>query len=399
MRVVIVGGGLAGFTVAQELRKLGSEATITLVEPGGLPYDRPPLSKDYLRGKATAEQLAFVEAAWFTQNSVELVDARVAEVDPAELVVVLEDGTRLEADEIVLATGGRPRRLPIPGGDLDGIHHLQTRAQADALATELVAGRRIGIVGAGLIGSEVASTAVEAGCQVTLVSSSPLPCIPLWGRPLAERLHRMHTEAGIHVLTGVPHEVERTADGFRLLVSHEQEVEVEVLLVAIGSENESELAEAAGLTVDGGIVVDERQQTSHPHVYAVGDVARMVRADGSLAPGHGHWESAMRSGQRVAAVLTDSPLPEQVASWMWSDRHGVHAEAVGNLSGGQLVSREVDGVVQASFNLDITGRMVGAASIDGGPTVRAARRIIDRGIVVDVEQLADPSVPLKKLAK
>ncbi|GAB2489820.1 FAD-dependent oxidoreductase [Luteococcus sediminum] len=399
MRVAIVGGGLAGFTVAQELRKLGSDATITLVDPQGLPYDRPPLSKDYLRGRATAEQLAFVEQSWFDQNSVELVTGRVTEVDPTNLGVVLEDGSRIEADEVVLAIGGLPRRLPVPGGDLDGICHLQTRAEADALRAELVEGRRVGIIGAGLIGSEVASTAVEAGCEVTLVSSSPLPCIPLWGRPLAERLHQMHADAGITVLTGVPHAVERTVDDFRVELSGDQVLEVETLLVAIGSENEAPLAEAAGVAVDGGITVDERQQTSVPHLYAVGDIARVVRADGSLAPGHGHWESAMQSGQRLAAVLAGAPVPEPVAPWMWSDRHGVHAEAVGNLAGGQLVSRVLDGVVQASFNLDITGRMVGAACIDGGQTVRAARRIIDRGIVVDAEQLADPSLPLKKLAK
>lgn len=398
-QVVIVGGGLSGFTTAQELRKNGSDAAITIIDPEGLPYDRPPLSKEYLTGHMPAEKLPFAQQDWYDQNDVRLVTGRVAAIDSKELTVSLDGGEVIDADEIVLAMGGRPRQLPVPGGDLEGIRTLTTKAQADKLRSEMGPGRRVGIVGAGLIGSEVASTAIKEGAEVTLISSSPLPGIPLWGRPLAERLHNMHSEKGIRVINAVPHSVELVGDVFHVELSCDETVEVDTLLVSIGTVNECALAEAAGVTVDGGIIVDERQQTSIPHVWAVGDVARMLRADGSVVPGHGHWETAMKSGQRLAAVLTDKPGPELVAPWMWSDRHGVHAEAVGGLAGGQLITREVDGVPVASFNLDINGRMVGAAAIDGGNTVRAARRIIDKGIIVDPEKLADATIDLKKLAR
>ncbi|MEL4358964.1 MULTISPECIES: NAD(P)/FAD-dependent oxidoreductase [unclassified Luteococcus] len=399
MKVVIVGGGLAGFTTAQELRKLGSEAEITIIDPEGLPYDRPPLSKEFLTGQQPAEKLPFVPQEWYEENGVTMITGRATAIDGKELTVTLADGQVLEADEIVLAMGGRPRPLPIPGGELPGICTLVTRSQASQLREQLTPGRRICIIGAGLIGSEVASTAVAAGCDVTLVSSSPVPGVPLWGRPLAERLHQMHTDKGIRVINAVPHEVEQAGEGFRVHLSCEETVEADTLLASIGTVNECELAETAGVTVDGGIIVDQRQQTSIPHVWAVGDVARMLRPDGSVVPGHGHWETAMHSGQRLAAVLTGGSVTEPAAPWMWSDRHGVHAEAVGGLAGGQLITREVDGVPVASFNLDIEGRMVGAAAIDGGNTVRAARRIIDRGIIVDPEKLADASIDLKKLTR
>ncbi len=162
----------------------------------------------------------------------------------------------------------------------------------------------------------------------------------------------------------------------------------------------SSLAAAAGIKTDNGVIVDRNQLTSHPNVYAVGDLARTQTEAGELLRRGEHWEHAMNTGATAAAALLDQEPPLHGASWFWSDRHGVHVEGVGEMNAeGHTVLRLVDGEPVAAFRLDAGGRMLGAAAIDGGLTIRAARRIIDKGIVVDAEALADPSVPLKKLAR
>ena len=399
--VAIIGGGLAGFTTAQSLRASGYTGTVTIIDPEGTPYDRPPLSKDYLAGKADAEQLGFVPADWYAENSVEVAPHRVDSIDPDSGIVRCADGSRTQAEAIVLALGGRPRMLPVPGGDLPGLHVLRTRADADALRGELAAGRRVCIIGAGLIGAEVASTAVDVGCEVTLIDPVKIPLTAAVGVELANRLHAMHEEHGVQVVEGMTSSITHGEEGYVVTTEGPTagEFPADVVLVAVGIVPNTELASTAGLDVDNGILVDPAQKTTHPRVWAVGDAARIRTADGILLRRHEHWESAMRSGETAAASILGRDLPRHGAAWMWTDRYGHHVEAIGDMTAGEPVVRTDNGSPSAEFRLDADGTMVGAAAIDPGTTIRAARRIIDRGIVVDQVQLADSSVPLKKLAR
>lgn len=398
--VLIIGGGLSGFTTAKDLRSRGFAGELAIIDPEGAPYDRPPLSKEYLKGVKGAEDIALAPEQWFVDNQVRIITATATVLEPETGTVTLSDGNVLQAERIVLATGGRARRLSIPGGDLPGVLELRTKDDADVLRSRLDDEKHLVIIGAGLIGAETASAAQGFGARVTLVDPVAVPLVPAVGPDLAAHLHAMHAENGVETLTGIPQEITFDGESYTVVLASGQEISCDVVLVGIGITAATELAEAAGLECDNGVLVDERGATSHPRVFAVGDSARTRQADGVLLRRAEHWEHAMNAGSTVAAAILDLDLPVHGASWFWSDRHGVHVEGVGTMHGeGIHVIREVEGKPVAAFLLDAEGHMLGASAIDGGLTVRAARRIIDRKIKVDVEQLADPTLALKKLAR
>ncbi|MEE1620931.1 NAD(P)/FAD-dependent oxidoreductase [Zafaria sp. J156] len=423
--VVVIGGGVAGFATARELRARGHTGRLAIIDPEGLPYDRPPLSKQYLMGTQDAARLAFEPAEWFAAHGIEVVHGTAAALDPAAGRVTLEDGTTTDAGAVVLAPGAAARRLDIPGADHPGVLELRTRADADRLRPHLRPGARIVVVGGGLIGAEAASAALALGATVDLVEPVDPPLVPVVGPDLARRLHAMHAERGIRVHGSVPVAItppgaaspslSTPSDGVRpaggagpgvvpgprrVLLADGTALEADAVLVGIGIVPRTALAEAAGLAVEDGILVDAAGRTSHPRVFAVGDAARTRLADGTLLRRAEHWEAALNSGTTAAAALLRQAPPAHGAPWFWSDRHGVHVEGVGRMAGaGTHVVRVEGGVPVAAFLVDDGGRLAGCAAVDGGLTVRAARRIIDRGIPVDPAQLADPSVPLKKLAR
>lgn len=437
--VAIIGGGVAGFTVARQLRSRGFEGEITMVEPQGLPHDRPPLSKGYLLGTQTLEQIQFEPQEWFDENRVKLIEATAvplgaaAETDGATKTdgtiktdgavkandtvkaagaapaVRLSNGEAVVADRIVLATGGSARKLPVPGGELEEVLQLRTRTDADLLRESISPGTRVVIVGAGLIGAEAASTLLELGADVTLVEPALPPLVPAVGPVLAEHLHAMHAGHGIDVIHDAPARIDLDGTERVVTLTDGTQVRADQVLVGIGITPNTALAERLGLEVNDGVLVDECQRTSNPAIFAVGDAARIRTAEGELLPRAEHWENAMNSGARAAAaILGQEPSPAEsvhAAAWFWSDRHGVHVEGVGSLvagseNGTQFVHRfNEDGSPQATFLLNPDGTMAGCAAVDGGLTVRAARRIIDQGLVVPPDALADPSVPLRKLAR
>ncbi|MDK1361470.1 FAD-dependent oxidoreductase [Arthrobacter sp. zg-Y1219] len=398
--VLIAGGGMAGFAAARELRSRGFGGRVTIIDPEGLPYDRPPLSKEYLLGTRSSEQILLAGEAWYQEQGIAILAGKAAGLKPDEGIVLLEDGRELAADKIVLATGAAARRLEIPGGELETVLGLRNRTDADRLRSRLHPGVRLVIIGAGLIGAETASTALAVGAEVTLIDPVDPPLVPAVGHALAQRLHRMHAARGIRAVTAVPAAIVGDGTGYRVEVEGSTAIHADVILVGIGIVPETALATSAGLDTDNGILVDDRQRTSHPNVYAVGDAARTRHSDGTLLRRAEHWEHARNTGATAAAALLGQDLPVHGASWFWSDRHGVHVEGVGSMVGeGHTVTREIDGVPVASFRLAADGRMEGCAAIDGGFTVRAARRIIDRRILVDPARLADPGVDLRKLAR
>ncbi|MCX4091052.1 NAD(P)/FAD-dependent oxidoreductase [Nocardia sp. alder85J] len=425
--VVVVGGGIAGVSTVAALRSGGFTGEITLVDAGEFPYDRPPLSKDFLAGSKSLAEIALQPPQWFDDNKIRLLTRTTAIALRAGAgEVELSGGGPVRADRVVLATGGRAARPPIPGGDSDRVHVLRTAEDAQRLRAALGPGIRLLVVGAGLIGAETASTAVDLGCEVTLVDPVSPPLAGVVGTEIAAWLHEMHTARGISLRRAGVAELRETAAGIeatftapgpvaprtsftepdsavpqRLFTGADSAVPqtFDAVVLGVGMVPDTALAAAAGLDIDRGILVDRRQVTSHPAVLAVGDPAR-VRDGGVLLPRTEHWEAAQRDGQRAAATILGAPVPVDGIPWFWTDRHHRHVEAIGSMSGAdRVVHRGVPGESPfAAFGLR-DGRVIAAVAVDDSKAVRAARRLADGGIPVDPDRLADPGTDLRKLLR
>lgn len=399
----IIGGGIGGFTVAKELREAGYEGSVTIIDPHGLPYDRPPLSKEILTGAKTPEDLHFVPESWYTDNKVEVLQATVSRIDPVDKLLVLDDGSTRPYDALVLATGGHARRGPTPGFNDDGIIVLRTREDALVLKGALRPGKTLGIIGAGLIGAEVASSARELGAEVILIDPAPVSLVPAVGPELAQRLHDLHAAHDVRFINATTSAVRREGDRYVLEIDGHDSIEVDHVLLSIGLIPDEILAVSAELECDGGVLVDHEQRTSSPDIWAVGDCVRHRNADGSLERRHEHWEAAMNEAAAAAASIAGKPAPKETAPWFWSDRYGVHVEGVGSMTAeGTTVIRpdpQDEGQPAVAFRVTPDNKLVGSASFNDSMAVRAARRIIDRNLDVDPDKLADPSIPVKKLAR
>lgn len=396
--VVVVGGGMAGFSALSELRAKGFEGSLTLVEAGGMPYDRPPLSKDFLLGDKDATALHFADEAWYRDRSIELVlGRRAVALDADAGAVTLDDGTVVTADVILLATGGTPRALPVPGGDLGGVFVLRDLEDAEKLKNVMSDGARVAVVGAGLIGAEAAASLKHLGAEVTIVDPVELPLAPVIGDELATLLHSAHEAHGVRVVASGVDGIERTdAGGLRVHLSNGDAVEADLVLVGIGIVPSVGLAEAAGLEVANGVVVDRFQRTSHPRVFAAGDSSR--RRDAARRAEH--WEAAQFSGKVAAAGILGIEPPAEDAEWFWSDRYDLHLECVGTLVGpGDIVVRGSEGELPIAVFRIVDGLLVGAASVNDSMAVRAARRLMAGAVPVNAEELADTSVNLRNLLK
>ncbi|MFG2966851.1 MULTISPECIES: NAD(P)/FAD-dependent oxidoreductase [unclassified Streptomyces] len=396
-RIVIAGGGIAGVSTAAALRKGGFDGELTLVDAGEFPYDRPPLSKDFLAGTKDIKQIALQPSQWYDDQDVRLVNRTVvAALRPAEGRVELADGRLLPADRVVLATGGGAARPPIPGADSDRVHVLRTADDADRLRTALAPGARVLVVGAGLIGAEVASTAVRLGCQVDLVDPVAVPLAGALGLDLAAWLHGLHTRHRVTARQSVVESFTERRTGIEVRFTSSAVPELyDAVVLGVGMVPCTELAQLAGLDVERGILVDAGQVTSNPAVLAVGDPAR-TRGQNRTE----HWEAAQHDGARAAATLLGSAAPEPSVSWFWTDRHARHVEAVGHMDAASdtVLRGSFDGPSCAVFGLR-DGHVVAAASVDDPAAVRAARRMIDRRIPADAARLADPSVKLRDLLR
>lgn len=399
-RVVIAGGGIAGVSTAAALRAGGYDGDITLVDAGEFPYDRPPLSKDFLKGGKDVKDIALMPERWYGDQSVRLVArTSVTDLRTDTGTVDLSDGTSISADHVVLATGGRPARPPIPGADSRRVHVVRFAEDADRLRPALVPGARVLVVGAGLIGAEVASTAVDLGCEVLVTDPVSPPLAAVLGPEIADWLHGVHASRGVTVLCqGVESFTER-ADGVEARFPDGRARVVDVVVLAVGLAPETRLAESAGLEADRGIVVDARQVTSNPAVLAVGDLVR-VRRDGTVLARAGHWESAQDDGRRAAATILGQDAPPERAPWFWTDRYGLHVEVVGHMGGATttVVRGQVGEPSFAAFALE-RNHVVAAVAVNDSTAARAARRMIDRRITVDALHLADPATDLRRLLR
>ena len=329
---LIVGGGLAGALAAQTLREEGFDGRITLLgdEPHR-PYERPPLSKDYLQGNADRDSIFVHPEPWYIDHAVELcLGTAVASLDPASRTVTTATGVRLGYDKLLLATGSTPRRLSLPGSDLDGVHYLRSVDDSERIKAGFVKAHRVAIIGAGWIGLETAAAARNAGLDVTLLEHAELPLLRVLGpetAPIFADLHRDHgvdlrCQVAVAELTGSNGAVTG------VMLSDGSRIDADMVLVGIGITPNTELAAAAGLHVDNGIIVEEHLRTSDPDIYAAGDVANAYNPRLGRHLRVEHWANARRQGATAAKAMLGHQTRRHPTVVLLlrpvRPRHGVH---------------------------------------------------------------------------
>ncbi|HRI50734.1 MAG TPA: FAD-dependent oxidoreductase [Pseudomonadota bacterium] len=409
--IVIVGAGHAGSELASALRKRGHAGRIILVgEEAHLPYQRPPLSKGFLLGKVAQSQLYLKTQAIYEQNSIELRPAtRVVSIDRTSQELTLASGERLAYGKLVLATGSRPRRLGFPGVELARLGNLlclRTIADAEALREKLQPGRRLVVIGGGYIGLEVAAVAVQQGLQVTVVEALPRLLARVTGAEVAAFIEKTHRAHGVSFRLGTTvAELELDPEGsqVRAVVTAgpdgAERLAVDLVLLGVGIVPNSELAAAAGLAVDNGIVVDEYAQTSDPAILAIGDCTSQPSPH---TGGRVRLESvpnAMEQARVAAATLTGQPEASTAVPWFWSEQYGFRLQMVGLSTGhDRCVTRQSpDGKEILAFYLK-EGRLIAADVIGKPADFAAARRLVASRAALDPARLADASVALGELA-
>jgi 3-phenylpropionate/trans-cinnamate dioxygenase ferredoxin reductase component len=329
---VIVGASLAGAKAAQELRERGFDGRVVLVgAEHERPYERPPLTKDYLRGESEREKTYVHAAGFYAENDIELETGIAATaIDPAAARVTLADGRVLGFDRLLLATGAGPRRIEVDGAALDGVHYLRTLADCDILRERLDAGGRVVVVGAGWIGSEFAASARQRGMDVTIVDPVALPNERIFGREIGAFYRDVHVKHGVEMVLGEgvaallgEHAVTavRTSGG--------REIACDFVVIGIGVTPRAQLAQEAGLDVDNGVLATDALETSAPNVFAAGDV---VRAD---HPFYGerirleHWANALNQGPAAARSMLGEKTSYDRIPYFYSDQYDVAMEYSG----------------------------------------------------------------------
>ncbi|GGF32547.1 pyridine nucleotide-disulfide oxidoreductase [Microbacterium sorbitolivorans] len=402
--VVIIGGGLAGAKTAEALREREYAGAVTLVAAEEqLPYERPPLSKDYLAGKAPFDDAAVHTAEWYTDNRVDLrLGVRATGIDAADHRVTLDDGTALPYDKLVLATGSAVRRLPLDGADAENVHYLRTVEDSDAIRASFGDGKRLVIIGGGWIGLEVASSARAAGTTVTVLEGSSLTLLRVLGDEVARVFAGLHRSNGVDLRTeakvsGIVTDGGR-ATGVRL--EGGETIPADAIVIGIGVSPVTEIAEAAGLAVDNGVLVDASLRTSDPDVYAVGDIANHDH------PVLGHrirverWATALNQPAVAAAALLGDDVEYTELPYFFTDQYDLGCEYIGHANGaesevvirGDLESREF-----VAFWLDEHAHIQAAMNVNVWDVIDEIKPLIAERRVVDPKRLADPAVPFARL--
>jgi 3-phenylpropionate/trans-cinnamate dioxygenase ferredoxin reductase subunit len=397
---VIVGAGHAGGSVAAFLRQFGHDGEIVLIGEEPLaPYQRPPLSKAWLKGEADSESLLLRPESFYAEHGIELrVATRVRAIDRAARTVSLGNGGEVAYDALVLATGSSNRKLPIPGADHPDVLELRTAADADRVKAALTPGRRLVVVGAGYIGLEVAASARALGCEAVVLEREDRVLARVASEPLSRFFEAYHRERGVEIVVGAAvTAIEPQARGARL--SDGRVVEGDVTLVGVGAQANDALASAAGLVCDGGIVVDLEARTSDPAIYAVGDCTRRPLP---LYGAAGRLESvpnALEQAKQAAAAIAGTPPPAGEVPWFWSDQYDVKLQIAGvPVDPDRLIVR--GDPAEARFAVfHLKGDVVQAVeAVNAPPEFMAGRQLIAKRAPVDPARLADLAVSMKAVA-
>jgi 3-phenylpropionate/trans-cinnamate dioxygenase ferredoxin reductase component len=398
---VIVGASLTGAKAAETLRAEGFEDRLILIgaEPER-PYERPPLSKDYLRGEAEEEPYVHAEA-FYAEQEIELrTSTEVTGLDLPSSEVELADGESLRYDALLLATGAEPRPIPVPGADLAGVHYLRDLADSRAIGEKLQAGVRVAVVGGGWIGAETAASARQKGAEVTLIEHAEVPLERVLGPEVGLLFRELHQDHGVEVLGKTGVESFEGADSVqRVITSNGRGIEADLVIVGVGVAPRTALAEAAGLVVDNGITVDASLRTSTPNVFAAGDVANAHHP----FYGHGvrveHWANALNQGPAAARSMLGQEVSYDEIPYFFSDQYDLGMEYGGYATEwdevvfrGDVESREF-----IAFWLH-RGRVEAGMNVNVWDVNEPIRALVRSRQSVDVNLLADPEAPLSEVS-
>jgi 3-phenylpropionate/trans-cinnamate dioxygenase ferredoxin reductase subunit len=408
---VIVGASLAGAKAAETLRTEGFDGRVVLIgEETERPYERPYLSKEYLRGDKPAAKLYVHDEGFYADNDIELLTGtRVESLDPGAREVTLADGSTMAYSRLLLATGAAPRRLALPGADLPGVRYLREMADSDALRAAITAASRVVVIGAGWIGSEVAASARQLGAEVAVVGPEAVPLERVLGPEVGGVYRDLHAEHGVdlHLSTQIEAIVGNgAAQGVRTIDG--SVIEGDLVVVGVGASPRDELAREAGLTVENGIVVDEFLRTSAPDVFAAGDVAATWNARYNKRIRLEHWANALNQGPAAARNMlsqdSTAGTEHQLTAYaklpyFYSDQYDLGMEYNGYATEWDRVVLRGDASAREFIAFWISnGRVLAGLNANIWDQGDAIKALIRGGATVDSDALADPSVPLDDLA-
>lgn len=399
--IVVVGASLAGATAVTVLRDEGYDGRVILIgaetEP---PYERPPLSKELLRGERTFEDALVRPASWYGEHDVEArFGTRVVQIDPGANEVVVAGGEHVPYDRLVVATGGRNRKLEVPGAGLPGVFDLRSVGDAVAIREAATSGARVVCVGMGFIGAEVAASLRSVGCDVTVVEIFETTLYRILGPEIGRVLEGIHRDHGVTM--HFSDSVERFEGGGRLervVTSSGKEIEADVAVIGVGTEPAVEIMAGTGLDQGGGIPVGPTLETSVPGLFAVGDVARHdhpvfgpIRVE--------HYDNAIKMGEHVARAILGSADVFDDPHWFWSDQYDSRIEMAGYAPtwARMIVRGSLEQRSFCAFLVDADGVVRSTVSLDRKRDVRRSFALIRAKVAPDPSALADPETDLRTL--
>jgi 3-phenylpropionate/trans-cinnamate dioxygenase ferredoxin reductase subunit len=402
--IVIAGAGHAGGSAAAMLRQLGWTGAITLIGEEPLPpYQRPPLSKAWLKGEATAESLALRPAKFYPDATIDLrLGIRVTGIDPATKTVSLSDGGALAYDYLILALGARARRLPLPGADLAGVLELRSAADADRLKAALYPGAKLAVIGGGYIGLEAAASARALGAEATVIERESRVLARVACPILSDFFQDFHRAQGVTIEVDAQVDALEGADGHitGVRLGDGRLIPCDVALVGVGAVANDELAREAGLSCHNGIVVDLAARTDDPSIFAIGDCTSRPLP---LYERMGRLESvpnALEQAKQAAAMICGKPPPAPEVPWFWSDQYDLRLQIAGiPFDTTEIAVRgDVAAGKFALFHLTADGTVQAVEAVNAAPEFMGGRRIIAKRKRLTRARIEDMSVSMQELA-
>ena len=398
---VIVGGGLAGAKAAEALRERDFDGKVVLLaDEEYLPYERPPLSKEFLAGKKSLGDFTVHDADWYRDNKIDLrFGTEALAIDPTAHTVTLSDDTSLHYQKLLLATGSRSRWLTVPGADSTGVHYLRTFGDASNLDTTLKEGTSLAVIGAGWIGLEVAASARQRGVDVTVVETAKVPLSGALGEEVGKIFAQLHRDHGVDLRLDTEVKEITTEDGKAtgLALGDGSTITADRILIAVGAQPNIELAERAGLaTEDGGVLVDASLRSSSPDIYAVGDIAAAEHPLFEERIRTEHWANALKQPAVAVAGMLGEPAEYKELPYFFTDQYDLGMEYAGHARNyqrvvfrGDLESREF-----VAFWLDADNRVLAGMQVNIWDALEDIKNLIRKKAPVDPDSLADPQVSL-----
>ncbi|TDD04919.1 NAD(P)/FAD-dependent oxidoreductase [Saccharopolyspora terrae] len=400
---VIVGAGMAGAKGAEALRDQGFDGRITLLgDEAHRPYERPPLSKEYLMGSTEFDAAYVHPETWYADNRVDLrLNSSARHIDRSLRQVELADGTRLEFDKLMLATGAHPRSIPVPGHDAEGVLHLRRVGDSDRIKEALAGIEDLVVVGAGWIGLEVAAAARQAGVGVTVVETAELPLLRVLGREVAEVFAAMHREQGVsfRFTTAIDEILAPSGKVTGVRLTDGLEIDAQAVLIAVGADPDVELAAEAKLRVSNGVLVDATLRTGDPNIVAAGDVAnafhpllgKQIRVE--------HWNNALNQPAVAASSMLGGDTTYSELPYFFTDQYDLGMEYLGFVEPGEYDEVLFRGDVEArefiAFWLS-EGRVLAGMNVNIWDVTEQIKTLITSGTTIDRQALGDPGVPLNE---